>query len=280
MDRSARTQSPYTMYDWMTAAAPSRCEVCGRMLAPSGTDMATLWYTNTYAPLMDNLTRMWSSMGQPWSSMAQPWATLAQSWMAPAASQPWPGTATQPHTHRHHEHHHGHPHGHQHDCGCEQGDCDGCPGDQCQCRCCIADADLIVYARLGERRLVPLTIENPRRRERQVKLELSNFTRSGRASANVKAEIMGPAEFTVPACQEHEAIRLIEAISPTNEGDKTNEPGATVINERKLPDVEECEVFYADLRVEGCDMRPVRIALALLPRDSAGYKVDCGCNCC
>jgi len=32
--------------------------------------------------------------------------------------------------------------------------------------------------------------------------------------------------------------------------------------------------------VEGCEMRPVRIALALLPRDCADYKVDCGCSCC
>src|SRR5690349_2949167 len=37
--------------------------------------------------------------------------------------------------------------------------------DPCHCTCCISDADLIIYARLGERRVVPVTIENPRARE-------------------------------------------------------------------------------------------------------------------
>jgi hypothetical protein len=287
MDRSARTQNLNTLYSWTPSMAPSRCEVCGRTLAPSGTDWANQWYTNTYAPLMDNLTRMWSSMAQPWSSMtqpwgnmAQPWGSLAQAWMTPAPSQSWPSTSTMPHTHQHHGQHHGH----HHDCGCDHGDCDGCHGDQCHCRCCIADADLVVYARVGERRVVPLTIENPRRREQQVKLGLSNFTSHGRTAANIKAQIAGPAEFTVPPCQEHEAILLIEASSPAGEEDKTtgsaNEPSSTAINERRAPDVDDCEIFYADLLVEGCETRPVRIALALLPRDCAGFKVDCGCNCC
>jgi hypothetical protein len=39
-------------------------------------------------------------------------------------------------------------------------------------------------------------------------------------------------------------------------------------------------VFSADLRVEGCDTRPIRIALALLPRDCNAYEIDCGCGCC
>jgi hypothetical protein len=283
MDRSATTQNPYATTDWMNPSGLTRCEVCGRTLAPASVDSANQWYTSTYAPLMDNLTRMWSSMAQPWASMAQPWAnmaqpwaSMAQAWMAPAAGQTWPGTRPQPQPHTHHGHHHGH----QHDCGCEHGDCDGCHGERCHCRCCIADADLVVYARLGERRLVPLTIENPRRRERQVKLELSQFTRSGRAAEHVKAQITGLAEFTVQPCQEHEVILQIEAVAPAAEGGKADEAGTKVITGRIAPDVEECEIFYADLRVEGCDTRPVRIALALLPRDCAGYKVDCGCSCC
>jgi hypothetical protein len=50
--------------------------------------------------------------------------------------------------------------------------------------------------------------------------------------------------------------------------------------DRRVPDVEHCEVFYADLRIEGCDQRPVRLALVLLPRDCEAHPVDCGCGCC
>jgi hypothetical protein len=284
MDRSATTQSPFGMYDWMRPAAPSRCEVCGRTLTPTGTDWASQWYTNTYSPLMNNLKQMWTSMAQPWTapaanpysplmdSLARMWSGMAQPWMTPGTSAAQPGR----HPHAHHHHHH-------HDCGCEQGDCDGCRGDRCHCRCCITDADLVVYARVGERRVVPLIIENPRQRERQVKLELSNWSSRGGTAANVKAQIAGPAEFTLAACQEHETILLIEAATDTATGTQT--PGTVEgkpieVIDRNLPDVDDCRVFYADLRVEGCEMRPVRIAFALLPRDCAGFKVDCACSCC
>ncbi len=278
MDRSPSSQSPYSMMDWMRPYMPSRCEVCGRPLAPSGTDWASQlnqWYTTTYAPLMDNLTRMWSTMAQPW--------------MAPGAYPAWPGTQpqSQPHTHPYPHMHH-HPHEHHHDCGCEHGDCDDCHGDQCHCRCCITDADLVVYARVGERRLVPLTLENPRRRERKVKLELSNWSSHGGRAGHIKSEIVGPVEFTLAPCHEHQAILLIEAAAATEPAANAPAPAehaaehadVTPILERKLTDVDDCQVFYADLRVEGCDIRPVRIALALLPRDCASHKVECGCSCC
>ena len=66
MDRSPRTQNPSTPYaNWYQAAPPARCEVCGRVLAPTGTDWASQtnqWYANTYAPLMNNLNQMWTNM--------------------------------------------------------------------------------------------------------------------------------------------------------------------------------------------------------------------------
>jgi len=303
MDRSASTQNPSTMNPWRQTGQTSYCEVCGRPLAPAGANAGNQWYANPYGPLMDNLNRMWSSMAQPWSttattnpyaplmdnltrmwtSMAQPWT---QPWTMPAANPAQPGT--QPH-------HHHHPHSQPHDCGCEEGDCDGCHRDRCDCRCCISDADLVVYARVGERRVVPLTIENPRRRERQIKLEISRWSGRGGAAANIRSEIVGPTEFTLAACQEHEAILVIETTGANEKGaaaeksaaaeQGANAPGAgreiaAAVIEQHLLDIDECQVWYADLRVEGCEMRPVRIALALLPRGCAAYTLDCGCNCC
>jgi hypothetical protein len=157
---------------------------------------------------------------------------------------------------------------HLHDCGCG---CD-CERDMCHCQCCIGDVDIVVYARVGERRVISITIENSRRREKEIKLELSNWTtRSGKPS-NVSATILAPTEFKLPPCSEHSVAIVVNALS--SENISSDNPDA------RFPDVDECEVVFADLRVEGCDIRPIRIALALLPRDCETYDVECGCTCC
>ena len=55
---------------------------------------------------------------------------------------------------------------------------------------------------------------------------------------------------------------------------------AGAVDQRVLPDVTTCAVSYADLQIKGCDLRSVRIAVAVLPRDCDAYKVDCACGCC
>jgi hypothetical protein len=32
--------------------------------------------------------------------------------------------------------------------------------------------------------------------------------------------------------------------------------------------------------VEGCDMKPLRIAVAILPVECGPYCIDCSCGCC
>ena len=159
-------------------------------------------------------------------------------------------------------------------------DCCDIPTDPCHCRCCIVDADLVVYGRLGERRVVPLTVENRWRRERKIKMELSTFSSRGGSASPVTGELLPPApEFTLPACGQQAVVLLIQstaASSPTPNPDRPNEPNQT----RTLPDVDDCVVSYADLRVEGCEIRPLRIAVALLPRDCADYRIICRCECC
>jgi hypothetical protein len=274
-----RTASPYAMPDWTALYAPRRCKKCGQPL-PASSNPADMYsqmaeaYNAYYAPVLENLTRLWGGSATP-STM-------------PAASGPaaWPVTRTHKPGHKHH-----------HDCGCDEGECDGCHADNCHCHCCITDADLVVHARLGERRVVPLTIENPRHRERQIRLELSNWTSRAGSPADVKGRLLPPAEFTLGPCQEREVILLIEADVKTGNnqppGASDRDPnqsstglsgaaaaGAADDPRRQVPDVEQCEVYYADLRVEGCDLRPMRIVLVLLPRDCASHPIDCGCGCC
>ena len=153
-------------------------------------------------------------------------------------------------------------------CGCEEDcDCDCEREDSCHCNCCIVDADLIVYARMGETRVIPFTIENKWRRERKIKLELSEWRRRGGHHGPIRAEILPPApEFELPPCG-HKKLTMIARIGEL--------PG-----EREFFDVDDCTVYYADLCVHGCDIRPLRIALAILPRDCKSWEIECRCGCC
>lgn len=155
------------------------------------------------------------------------------------------------------------------ECGepCGRDDCN------CHCTCCIGDVDLAVYTRAGERRIVPVRIENTRRRERDVKLSVSDFTTRGGRAVPVNVSIAGAAAFTLGPCAEQEATLLVD-VSRAGDGDDDDKTRG------KLRDVDECVVALGDLRVEGCDVRPVRIAVAVVPRDCSPYEIDCGCACC
>src|SRR5690349_8900057 len=50
------------------------------------------------------------------------------------------------------------------DCGCKQREC-----NDCHCECCVCDADVLVHARCGELRRIPITFENDSRRDMPVK---------------------------------------------------------------------------------------------------------------
>jgi hypothetical protein len=165
-------------------------------------------------------------------------------------------------------------HRHKYDCDCD--DCRGkCGRDDCYCRCCIGDVDLVVYTRVGERRVVPLMIENSRRREKEITLELSDWTSRGGRPAKVTAQLSQPTSFTLQPCEERE---VIVTINVTGGDDTPNVPDDTGAPRRQ--DVDDCEVAYADLRVTGCDIRPIRIAVAILPYDCGAYDIDCRCGCC
>jgi hypothetical protein len=154
-------------------------------------------------------------------------------------------------------------------CGC--GGSGGCaPRDDCHCRCCVVDADLVVHTRLGERRIVPITLTNDRRREREVSLELSDFTTRGGSPAQVSGRVVGPERFTLAACSEREVVLAI-SVDLDADGDADRE---------QLRDVDDCVVAYGDLRIVGCDNRAVRIAVSVLPRDCDAHRVRCERHCC
>src|SRR5512133_1221293 len=90
---------------------------------------------------------------------------------------------------------------HRQDCDCDCEDCRGdCERDQCDCTCCIGDVDFVVYSQVGERRVVPIVVENSRRRDKDITLELSAFTSRGGKAAPVKATIEAPTQFRLKPC--------------------------------------------------------------------------------
>ena len=168
-----------------------------------------------------------------------------------------------------------------------RGSCGDCAPDTCHCDCCVYDADLVVYTRVAERRIVPIRVSNERTRTRHITLELSEFTTSGGSPAPVVGTILTAKEFDLEAC-EREDVVLLSGVGAAGLSDGTNKGerfAAVEAAEAKLPDgrlgdVDDCVVAYADLRIQGCDVRPLRIAVAVLPRDCDAYEVHCACGCC
>ena len=279
---------------WVDILTPTQCPCCGQAVMPTPQD-----YLDAFTSSVDQFT----------SSMSQ-WIG-GTGGMTIAPSQTASGTVTRRHMKQpgrmgaamagtpmygwggqqpagRYARGYGKGHQHQVDCGCgchdKSGDCGcgcgcgskhgGCCQDDCHCRCCIgSDLDLVVYSRVGERRIIPITISNERRREREVTLELTGFKSRGGRDVPVTGAIVGESTFALAPCEERAVTIVVEASEPgTSAGD---------VNTSTPNDVDDCLVAVADLRVEGCDIRcPIGIGVVLLPRDCDTFELTCGCGCC
>lgn len=225
---------------------------------------------------------------------------------ASAMQRMWsPGSGGGTATEGRHQHHHGHKHG---GCGCEDDcGCGGRHGCQCHCECCVNDADVLIHARCGELRRIPLTFENESRRDKPVTLVLEKFVSSGGRDLGWQAALT-ETQFTLHPCDEHTvslAVRIrcdtgkpdpVPA-PPTTDGNPNGNPnapggiagappsaGGIAITVNRGDDafgsVDKCEVGYATIRAEGCQTRPIVVAIAVLPDDCDASRHGCGCGCC
>jgi hypothetical protein len=166
-------------------------------------------------------------------------------------------------------------------CGCQERQCD------CHCECCVCDADVLVHARCGEVRRIPITFENDTRREKPVKLELGKFVTAGGRDLGWSAELSST-EFTLRPCGEQTVTLAVTVRCNQASGQQPNAPAgaaeggenAATANRAQFGSVDRCEVGYATIRAEGCLTRPVVIAVAVLPDDCDAYRHPCGCGCC
>ncbi|MFL6240386.1 MAG: hypothetical protein ACJ735_12930 [Actinomycetes bacterium] len=160
------------------------------------------------------------------------------------------------------------------DCGCAHGHC-GC--EPCDC-CTPRDADLVVRMRIGERRIVPVVVVNEWRRERTVTVGLSEWTGCpGDPAASVTGAVLPRGELTLGPCERRELIVELAAqpADKTGTADKARRPVEGV-----LTDIRVCATYCAELTVEGCSHKPVRLAAQVLPRTCDEYEIDCRCDCC
>jgi hypothetical protein len=253
---------------------------------PSYLDSFRLGYERAIDDLQNQLTNLAQSM-VPGGPATSAW----QHYQGPG----WrPGGRAPGHPHRHHHHHdddcgcddHSHHH-HDHDCGC------GCRrhGDHdCQCTCCIVDADYVVYARCEERRVIPIQVDNDTRRAREnVTIDVSDVRTSGGRVLPWKAAVLPRESVTIEACSTTE-IDLVVEIDCTEGKDQGKqaprkaaaraEQQQAVVEGRERIDVDDCEVGYVSIRLEGCLVRPIVVAIAVLPRDCDAFHTGCSCSCC
>jgi len=206
-----------------------------------------------YTDYMNNWQTGYSNfMNNPVSAM-QPMMNAVSSMMgSPATTAPAPP---------HHHHHH------RHGCGCHE-------HDDCACSCCIRCADVIEYARCGEERRIPLSFDNDTRRERDVTLQLGNFATESGLDLGWKAAVT-PAAFKLAPCGETTVV-LSVAVDCGKLGTTTTGPDG-----QRIPGpIDGCKVAYATLRAEGCSVRPLVIAVAVLPDFCGAHRTCCSCGCC
>ncbi|MEN3335731.1 MAG: hypothetical protein V7641_5096 [Blastocatellia bacterium] len=202
---------------------------------------------------VDNTQTAYSNMVSGMSSMYQPYMDMLQGNVpqGPAAS------------HKHH--------GHHDDCGCQSHE----HGHDCHCSCCIRCADVVEYARCGEVRMIPVTFENDTRRDRDVKLELSPFVTEG--GKELWQGAISEPSFKLPPCGEKTVLVKVQ-VNCSNFDQSA--AGATEEQGRLPATVDSCKVAYATLRADGCMIRPLVIALAVLPNDCGAHHAGCQCGCC
>jgi hypothetical protein len=145
------------------------------------------------------------------------------------------------------------------DCGCEDA-----------CSCCVPDAEIVVHARAGERRIVAFELHNRTRREKEVHLGVGEWMHCSGPRLHVLSDFDAPDTITLAPCDSR-VIRMSIVMEHAAEqrGDE----------KRVTRDIEACASAYADVRFDGCS-RPVRVALVVHPSACDAYEVTCDCGCC
>jgi hypothetical protein len=164
----------------------------------------------------------------------------------------------------------------QHGCHCHE-------QEYCSCNCCIQCADVVEYAYCGETRKIPITFDNDSRRERQVTLQIGGFTTDGGRQLPWKASL-SDATLTLGPCSQKHVLVTVDIDCGQGNAGNANAVGtaanAAADTRQGRGTVDSCTVGYARLAADGCLIRPLIIAIAVLPDHCRAHRVSCLCGCC
>ncbi|HEY1860563.1 MAG TPA: hypothetical protein VGG61_09435, partial [Gemmataceae bacterium] len=119
---------------------------------------------------------------------------------------------------------------------------------------------------------IPIVFDNDTRRERDVTLQLGNFTTESGLDVGWKT-VISPKEFKLAPCGHTTAVLSVEV-------DCSKLTGTPGQSDQRSVDVESCKVAYTTLRAEGCTVCPLVIAVAVLPERCDAHHTSCLCSCC
>ena len=235
-----------------------------------------------------------TSLRPGWDDALQQWWRQSQTAIGPW-KQAWetvmPGVAGQGMASHHHTHGSPSHRGHE-SCRCQFDECESC-GHGCSrceshdrgnsCHCCVPEADVLVHARAGERRVIPFLLRNHWRREREVSLAVGKWQMRDPVGLEVQAVFDTGQSLTLRPC-ERRVVRLMVVVNGIcdngKEPDKTPDSTGDEMGAGQFGcDVESCVSAYADVRFEGC-ARPQRVGVVLHPAICEAVELPCDCGCC
>ena len=112
------------------------------------------------------------------------------------------------------------PSGHRH------GECRGCRG-RCECNGCDADADVVLTARTGERRVVPIEVRNPTHRDVVVSIDPGPWTSCDGNQLAVRSAVRPEGDVTIAGCSSREFLLVVEVGGAIDEQGKPGDVRTT-----------------------------------------------------
>jgi hypothetical protein len=238
--------------------------------------------TSAAPDLLTSLKTGWNEAMQQWWDQSQtafePWK---QAWetVMPGVPGRTAGMASHHHIHGSRSHR-----GHE-SCGCQSCECESheCESHECgnHCHCCVPDADVLLHARAGERRVVPFLLRNPWRRELEVSLAVGPWQVCNGGRLEVQSSFDAGESLMLQPCEKR-VVRLnvgLRAIS--DDGNELKKTPDSKNDQRGGPsscDVESCVSAYADVRFEGC-ARAQRLGIVVHPAICDAVELPCECSC-
>jgi len=233
--------------------------------------------TSTAPDLLTSLKAGWNDAVQQWWDQSQtafePWK---QAWETalPGVRGRTSGMPSHHHTHDSRSHR-----GHE-SCGCQSCECES---KECGNRrhCCVPDADVLLHARAGERRVVPFLLRNPWRREREVSLAIGPWQVCDGGRLEVQSSFNEGESLMLQPCEKRVVRLMVGLRAICDDGKELKKTPDTKNDPRggqSSCDVESCVSTYADVRFEGC-ARPQRVGIVVHPAICDAVELPCGCGC-